>query len=204
MKFTQALDKVLGQKSKVKVLRHLITTRAELNGRQIASDLGMSPWVCHKTLNELCSQGILLMRNVGRTHLFRLNQESYLVRNLLSPLFKKESALLKTASREIIKEFNISVVSVILFGSVAKKKEKPYSDIDLMVLIPKSNDKKRAEKFFENKNEYFISKFGNVLSPYILTMAEFKRRYRRGNKLIREILLTGESIYGKSISEIIK
>ncbi len=54
---------------------------------------------------------------------------------------------------------------------------------------------------FRLNNDYFISRFGNVLSPIILSMAEFRQRYRGGDGLLREIVDTGRVIHGKLISE---
>jgi DNA-binding IclR family transcriptional regulator len=51
---------------KVKILRHLANTRLEMSGRQIASDIGMSPWACHRALQDLTDQGVLVMRNRRR------------------------------------------------------------------------------------------------------------------------------------------
>ena len=79
MKYSRPLDDLLGQKSKVKILRHLANTRLEMSGRQVAADIGMSPWACHRALQDLTDQGVLVMRNIGRAHLFRLNEESYVV-----------------------------------------------------------------------------------------------------------------------------
>lgn len=97
MKYSRPLDDLLGQQSKVKILRHLANTRLEMSGRQIAADIGMSPWACHRALRDLSDQGALVMRNVGRTYLFRLNEESYVVEELLLPLFQKEKQLLEEA-----------------------------------------------------------------------------------------------------------
>lgn len=203
MKYFKALDDLLGQKSKLKILRHLSNTRLEMSGRQIASDIGMSPWVCHQALKDLSAQGVVLMRNVGKTHLFRINERNYLAAEVLIPLFEREKGLLDAAISEIMHGLEDRITSIVLYGSISRREERPSSDFDLLVVVPTSDDKKSAEDFFATKNDYFISRFGNVLSPLILSVKEFHERYRGGDPLIHEIVSSGRAIYGKSMSEVI-
>jgi predicted nucleotidyltransferase len=203
MKYYQPLNDLLGQKSTVKILRRLSLTRLEMSGRRIAAELNLSPWTCHLALRELAEQGILIVRNVGRTHLFQLNEKNYIVEKLLLPLFAVEAELLPTAIREITVGLPGSIVSVILYGSISRHEERPSSDVDLLVLVAGENDRREVRAFFERENEFFIARHGNVLSPLILSVAEFDRRYRDGDELAREIVETGQMIYGQLISEVL-
>jgi predicted nucleotidyltransferase/biotin operon repressor len=203
MKYSRPLDDLLGQQSKVKILRHLANTHLEMSGRQIASDIGMSPWACHRALQDLTDQGALVMRNMGRTYLFRLNEESYVVEELLLPLFQKEKQLLEAAIREMVDGLSKSIVSIILYGSVSRGEERSSSDLDVLVLVSTDADQDQIQELFAEKNDYFISRFGNVLSPIILSIAEFRQRYGGGDGLLREIVDTGRVIHGKLISEVL-
>jgi len=202
MKYYQPLDDLLGQRSKVKILRHLCSTQLEMSGRQIATDLGLSPWACHLALRALTEQGILLMRNAGRTYLFRLNKINYVVERLLLPLFAEEGGLVQVAIQEIVADLSESIVSIVLYGSVSRGQERSFSDIDLLVLVVAKEDQQNVQNVFEQKNESFIARFGNVLSPLVLPVTEFRQRYREGDALITEIVNTGQVIYGKLISEV--
>ena len=125
------------------------------------------------------------------------------VAEVLIPLFEGEKGLLDAAISEIVHGLEDRIISIVLYGSISRGEEKPSSDFDLLVLVPTSNDRKSAEGFFATRNDYFISRFGDVLSPLILAAREFQERYRGGDPLIREIVNTGRAIYGKSISEVI-
>lgn len=203
MRYTNPLDGILGQKSKVKILRYLTGGRTEASGRQIASDIKMSPTVCHRALNELVSQGIILTRRTGNIHLFRLNQENYMVEKMLLPLFSKEREVTRVLAKEVSKEIGEDVVSIILFGSVARGEEEPYSDIDLLAVTQNKESKAKLKSLFSKRQEDFIRRFGNVLSPYIVTKADFKRRYQQNDPLIREAVKTGQLILGKRVSEVL-
>ncbi|MFZ3063590.1 MAG: nucleotidyltransferase domain-containing protein [Actinomycetota bacterium] len=203
MKYTNPLDDILGQKSKVKILRYLSKDNTEASGRQIAADVKMSPTVCHRALNELVSQGIISTRRTGNIHLFRLNMDNYMVEKMLLPLFKKESGMMRMLAKEVSKEIREDVISIILFGSLARRAEEPYSDIDLLVVAQNAESKEKLKTFFSKRQDDFIRRFGNVLSPYIITRTDFKRRYQKNDPLIREAVKTGQLFFGKRVSEVL-
>ena len=204
MKFYQVLDDLLGQHSKVKILRYLCQTRLEMSGRRIAKDLGLSPWACHLALRQLTDQGVLTMRNVGRTCLFCLNEGNYVAAKLLLPLFTGEAHLLQNAIEELTAGLDKSIISVILYGSVARKQEHPFSDLDLVVLVPSDASRKKVRALFESSEESFIARFGNRLSPLILPVAEFRKRYRNRDPLIMDVVNTGRVVSGQLITEVIR
>jgi predicted nucleotidyltransferase len=77
------------------------------------------------------------------------------------------------------------VVKVSLFGSIASRTEKFNSDIDLFIQVKNKDDKRQVELATEKLATLCLEKFGNVLSPYILTKEELKAR--SGLKLISNI-----------------
>lgn len=56
MLFSNPLDKILGQVSKIKILRFLINSQAQLNGREIAKNVGLSHVKVHTALKDLSKQ----------------------------------------------------------------------------------------------------------------------------------------------------
>ena len=98
MRIHNPLDKILNSEIKIKILRFLCRTEAEWSGRQIASEIKVSPPSCHKALRELHNEKILLLRGVGKSHLYQLNKENFLILELLKPLYEKESSISDNAS----------------------------------------------------------------------------------------------------------
>jgi len=207
MRIHQPLNKILNNETKVKVLRFLYSNDIEWSGRRIAREIQISPATCHKALQELYLEGIVLLRNVGKTYLYQFNHENYVAKELLHPLFKKEERLLKVISRLLRDEFSEKVkeriVSIALFGSVEKREDRPDSDIDLLVLVPRAKDKEKLERAFDNLNEKTVRLFGKVVSPYIESVSEFRRKYRQGLPVVREIVQYHKLISGKSLREVI-
>jgi len=207
MRIHQPLNKILNNETKVKVLRFLYSNDIEWSGRRIAREIQISPATCHKALQELYSEGILLLRNVGKTYLYQFNHDNYVAKELLHPLFKKEERLLKVISRLLRDEFSEKVkeriVSIALFGSVEKREDRSDSDIDLLVLVARAKDKERIEKAFDNFNEKTMRLFGKIVSPYIESVSGFRRKYRQGLPVVEEIVQSHKLISGKSLREVI-
>lgn len=203
MEYQQIFDKLFGQKTKLKILRYLVKNLVEQSGRQIAKNTEIAHRQCHKVLQELYAQGILNMRHIGNAYLYSLRKEHYLVERVIEPFFAVESRLLKDLVEEIKKIRTKDIISIGLFGSIPKGKEKPHSDIDILIVVNKDANKEKIASLIRAKNEYFISRFGNSLAPYMVTEKEFVSRYKKGDKLIRNTIKDGEIIFGKTFGELV-
>ncbi len=202
MKITSPLDKILNNETKIKILRFLFKTNAEWNGRQIAKEIGVTPATIHKALRSLNKEGVLLLRNIGKTHVYTLRHNNFTVSNMLKPLFAKEEKVLDSIFSIIRRKISTSnikkgVVSVILFGSVNLGKEHPTSDIDIMVIVTDTKIKQKAELLFEDIDKKVSQEFGNTISAYINTVLEFKSKYKKGLAVIKNISKSNKLIYGK-------
>lgn len=202
MKFRDTLENLLAQKSKIKILRFLFKNKLELTGREMARSIKMDHKTCHRSLKELSEQGVVLVNNTGGGVLYKINEKNLLVKELLYPLFEKESRLIKVMSQSLINKLKIPLLSAVLFGSIVQGKERPTSDVDLLLIV---SDKKRKERVKGALSDFeydFICEFGNMLSPIILTLAELRNKIKTKNRLIAGILRMGDSIAGKSVEEL--
>lgn len=209
MKITNTLDKILDNKAKVKILRFLFKTNAEWNGRQIAKEIGVTPATTHKALQSLNKEGVLLLRNIGKTHVYTLKHNNFTVSNILKPLFYKENKILDSIFGIIRRKISASsikkgIVSVVLFGSVNLRKERPTSDIDIMAIVTDLKSKHKAELLFEEIDKKISEEFGNTISAYINTVLEFKSKYKKGLAVIKNIIKSNKLIYGKPPERIIR
>lgn len=208
MKIANPLDKILDNEAKVRILRFLIKTKAQWNGRQIAREIGVTPATAHKALQGLHKEGVLILRNIGKTHVYNLNGDNYLVSNLLQPLFAKEEKTLSSIIDMIRRRIEAADVkkhisSVLLFGSINLHKGHPTSDIDLAVVIKDEKSRKNTEALFEEIDKKASSKFGNAVSPYINTEAEFKAKHKKGLGVIKNIVKSHQLLYGKEIKALV-
>src|SRR3989344_4190382 len=90
--------------------------------------------------------------------------------NYLENLFGSKVRIKLT--RTLYKFKDKKIISLALFGSLAKGEEDFNSDIDLLII---TKNKKLASQISEKCNLEIIDKFGNVLMPYILNKNEFKK-----------------------------
>ncbi len=179
-------------------------TGAEWNGSQIAKEIGITPAATHTALKALQREGMLVLRNMGKTHVYSLKEDSFLVSNLLKPLFAKEDKILDTIISLIKRKISSSrekkdIASVVLFGSVSISKERPTSDIDLVVIVENAKAKVAVERLFEELDARISKEFGNTLAPYINTRAEFKAKHKKGLAVVRNILKSHNLIYGERL-----
>lgn len=208
MKFTKPLDEILNTEAKIRILRFLCRTNAEWNGSQIAKEIEITPAATHAALRALQEEGVLTLRNMGRAYVYSLKENSFLVSNLLKPLFTKEYHILDTIIALIKRKISSSkvredIITVALFGSVSVRQERPVSDIDLVVIVGNAGIKPVVERLFGEIDGKISKQFGNTLSLYINTRSEFKLKHKRGLAVVKNILRTYRLICGERLENLL-
>ena len=209
MRLNSPLDKILNGEIKIRILRNFCRATGEMSGRQMAKMVGVTPKTAHEILQNLLREGILIMRAVGKTHLFRLNVERPLVQVVLKPLFLAEDALSKQlfdAICDAIKKSPLKddILSVALFGSIYEKTEQAKSDVDLFVIVKTAEQKKKAEALFSGIDERLSSRWGNLISPYVNSMAELKTNIKKKTGPALHILKAYKLIYGERLEKLLR
>ncbi|MFH0828436.1 MAG: nucleotidyltransferase domain-containing protein [Candidatus Omnitrophota bacterium] len=208
MKFTKPLDNILNTEAKTRILRFLCKTSAEWNGSQIAKEIGITPAAAHTALKTLQKEGVLELRNMGKTHVYNLKKDSFLVSKLLKPLFAKEDKILDIIIGMIKRKVSSSkakkdIASVALFGSVNLGRDQATSDIDLVVIVENIKAKAVVERLFGEIDERVSKEFGNTLSTYVNTRTEFKAKYKKGLAVVKNILKSHNLIYGERLKSLL-
>jgi len=204
MQLVNSLESILGQVSKIRVLRFLANTGMEFNGQEIASAVGLSHVQVHAVLKELNRRDVVGMRRVGKAILYRLNPKNELVRKIIIPLFEKEAGLKNMLSDTLIKYLKRPAPkSVILFGSFASGEARPDSDIDVLIVASRKEDVGALDESLKRAEVGITAGFGNRLAPIVMHEAEFKKRFKRKDKFVLNIARQGSVIFGKTINEII-
>lgn len=203
MLLDRPLDDILGQYSKISILRFLVKSQAQLNGREIAKNVGLSHVQAHTALKDLTKQGVVNMRSVGNSLVYWLNEDHFLVKEIIRPVFEREQGVFKHVVRIILKEVKPPrPLSIILFGSFAKGSASADSDIDIVIVYPSPKKKSLMAKELSEAEKKVTSLFGNRLASVPLRIDEFQKKLKAKDKFINEIMRTGRVIYGKNISEL--
>ncbi len=205
------LDDILDSRSKARVVR-LFALRTDdflASGREIARLTALSPPAAHAALRSLLDARVLGREIVGRQHLYRLNSRARLVRDLLRPLFARESALREDVGAFLEKKISGSglrglVVSAILYGSLAVGRAGESSDCDVAIVARDARAKARLEKaFLETISAEFFGEFGFHVDPYVKTAAEFRRKLRRNEPPLTTLMKSYRMLFGKDPVEIL-
>lgn len=205
MAIEKSLDNILNTISKVKIIRLFISRREDFvaTGREIARLIGVTPPAVHAALKELYNQDILKRNIIGRQHLYELNANNRIVKNILTPAFKGELSIKKDIIIFLKKAINKDklknkILSLILYGSLQTGKTNQKSDVDIAIITKGQRDKQQLEKVFtEDITDKFHEYFGAHLDIYIKTKDEFIRRLKKNLPPISTLMRSYSVIYGK-------
>lgn len=204
---TSSSPRALHEDAQTRVLRFLWRSRAEWSGREIARKVGLSAPACHETLKKLDARGLVELRRVSNVHLYKINSENYLVRHVFALQFAAEAAMPKriaaAVKKSLVDPSKSDIVSIVLFGSMARGTERLASDLDLLVVVPAKDSVKALEPRIECLRTLLFKRFSMPLSPYIQTLLDLRKKHHRELPLIREILKDGRLIFGQDIKELL-
>ncbi|MBL7071440.1 MAG: nucleotidyltransferase domain-containing protein [Candidatus Omnitrophica bacterium] len=206
MKIRDKLDEILNQGSKIKILRFLFAAKDEHTGRGIAKAINMSVSSTYETLQEMKDIGIVSARRKGKAKLYKLRENNHFVKELLAPLFEKEKALYNNIINSIKKALlknKKNIISIAIFGSVASNQETSKSDIDLAVIVRNNRERTKTDELIDKLSIDMAQKFGVAISPYVLTVLEFRHKYSKKLPIIKSIVSNNKLIYGEPIERII-
>lgn len=100
---------------------------AEFTESQVREEIGLPRSSTQRALKDLAEQGMVGVRSVGRTLVYRLDPEDPLVRHL-------KIARAIAAARRALAPVSDAVELAILFGSASRGEDTRDSDIDLLVV----------------------------------------------------------------------
>lgn len=179
MKFHISLLDVLNSKTKVKIIKFLLTHEASMSEREIASILKVSHMSVNRTMRDLAELNFVNFITIGKAHLWRVNRKSYAFK-ILSELIKGVSGIkepIEDLKKILLRNLPKTLIKrVVLFGSVAEGSERTNSDIDVFVLVRDKQGKEKLEPQIEKLSNVCLELYGNRLAPYILTKQEMKQK----------------------------
>jgi predicted nucleotidyltransferase len=150
--------------NKLKIINYLAKNKGKHTMHELSKTLNIPYATFYRVVKK--SSDILTTELVGKSKLLSLNKESILTSHLAiaSDEEKKEFLKKQPLINLIHKDLDTSEV-VLLFGSYAKNKPKPHSDIDLAILNKTGN-----KSFSLNKLEILLNK---EINPMFFSFSEF-------------------------------
>ncbi len=194
MKFHNTLEEMFSSKVKIAVMKLMcLNPERKFSGREMARLLNQSASRVLEVLELFRKNAVVNRETVGRASQWGLNKESVVVEEVSSLINVERKIYMELKSKiyeTLIREK--SVQKVVLYGAVARKKEKPESDIDVFILVTTKKDKELAAELVGKLNKYLLPRYGNVMSESIYSEREWKDMER--TKLFKKIESEGEII----------
>lgn len=195
MRFHESLNEILGNKIQIKLLRILVKTRGSYTGRELARLINHSQNQTSLALKELERNGLVVWQSAGRSHLYSVNRDNIMISTFLEEAFQFEDSLLRKLAEIFSTSIGKDLLSIVLFGSVAKGEERPGSDIDLVLVIKDKADISVVEERVANASLLATRQFGNQAMPVVVTTTDYDRKIKSKKGFWSEVAMTGRRIY---------
>jgi predicted nucleotidyltransferase len=193
------LETVFGTKARVTLLRLMSCESRPLTARQLAALSGLNHRTVVEALDPLTRIGVVEKRHAGPSYLYSLGMESITVQRLVLPALEAERGLPNALREEIVDLFAPKAVSIILFGSLARREEKRGSDVDVLVVMADEKGRAGIEERALEAGHSFFKKYGRPLSIHCVTLADVRQG---GIAFMSEAVNGGETLFGKPIVEL--
>ncbi len=167
---------MFSSKVKIAVMKLMcLNPERKFSGREMARLLNQSASRVLEVLELFRKNAVVNRETVGRASQWGLNKESVVVEEVSSLINVERKIYMELKSKiyeTLIREKSIQ--KVVLYGSVARKMEKPESDIDVFILVTTKKDKELAAELVGKLNKYLLPRYGNVISESIYSEREWK------------------------------
>lgn len=169
----------------LKIIKGIIRDNGEFSLRDVARRIKIAPSTAKEALDFLLSQNILEKRQIGRNYLFKIKN------NVLTEQIKILYSLLELNACGLVDELikkRPEILSIILYGSVAKGEDDNKSDIDILLI-----SRKKIE-IPELKSEKLINREITIIN---YTYKEWKDKSENDKAFYYNVILNCIPLYGE-------
>jgi predicted nucleotidyltransferase len=194
MKWNNVLNEVVGSKLKVGIIRILYDAAGPLTGLKIAHAAGYSHTQTYKALDDLENLGIVSKSYAGASHLYSINRGNYIVREMLATALRAERGMLGALASRFYERMGDELVSITVYGSVARRDDEPGSDLDLILVVRDGSDLESLEDVAAEVSLDAALEFGGPVSAFVVAETEYKRRLDVGKAMWASVRREGREI----------
>ncbi len=169
----------------LKVIMGIIRERGEFTLRETARKLNISSSTTKRMLDYLLAKDIVEKRQRGKNHLFKIKQH-YLARQI--KILYSLSEIRSSGIVEELLEKRPEILSIILYGSVARGDDDDRSDIDILVITRKESE------LPELTGEQRINREVSFLH---YTYTEWKKKAEKDRVFYQQVILNCIPLYGE-------
>lgn len=146
------LNGILGSEANVRVLRELVLSEQALSTSALASRTGLSSVGARNALNVLLEWKVMRRLGSARSVVFQIN-DKHPLRGALEDLFVAERSIfteLIRAIEEQLDRLGPGLLAAWLYGSVAKERDRPTSDVDIAIVTRRSERSRLKDRLTES------------------------------------------------------
>jgi len=193
MVLNRTIESAVSTDAKVKVLNLLLKRGFSATGREMGRLCGISQTMAIKILKEFENMKIARSMSAGKSVLWSGDESSFAYEKAQKLLeYRNDFVPFEHLKKMLKKEFNLPwIIKAVIFGSVAEKKEKYSSDIDVFLCLTSNIYRKKAEEICNELSIKCLKLYGNPLRAYILTEHEMDSPANRTliNNIHRGVIL---------------
>ncbi len=190
------MEDILGSKIKIRILRLFYRTRGLFTGREIARLIEFSQDATQRALNDLTRHGLLRRDYVGTSYNYYLYEDHMLVDKVVNKAFFAEQNAIREIARIFKEQLGEEFQRAIVFGSVAKKKERPDSDVDILIVVSDGIETDAIEDQVNEAANLATAASGNPVMPIVIQAGEYEKKKKAKSKqgIWKEIFDRNKSI----------
>lgn len=197
---------LLGTRTKVAVLRALSGAGSPLSQREVARRARLTPRSVGVALEDLVATGVVHRHLGGREHLLTLNEAHELV-SALRALFVADTAYFPALRRALAavarKDKGAGLVTVAVFGSVARGEESPTSDLDILLIGQTQTAAERWRSWYLDAAPELQTRFGARVNPVAYALSEAQQHWERKVAPFSDVMRDAVVVVGASLREVL-
>jgi predicted nucleotidyltransferase len=187
------------------VLRVLARADVGFSGRQVHGLAGIgSTSSVHRALAGLVRLGLVSAEAQPPSIIYRMNREHALwpvVELALSARARVLESIGQYCVEEVPEEVpSESDLTVVVYGSVARRESTLDSDIDLFVVYPDAFDQDARADFNYRLSEHVERVSGNETQIFSVERSQLAQRISEGDPLVKNVLADGILVHGKPLT----
>ncbi len=158
--------------------------------KEISRNTGLGSGTVNNFLKNIYKDNILKKEIVGNVHLYQLNNESEIAKQM-----KILNIIIELEKAKFVEKFtkdDDTIISIILYGSYANGEYDSKSDIDLLILAGK-------KKQFTNSIQKLESKTKKTISIQMLTITDWQKIKEKDKIFYESILQNHIILYGSGL-----
>ncbi len=192
----EPLADLLSSKAKVAILRVVCHANAPLSGREIARRAGVWSSAASRALGELTASGILSCRDHGRAKTYELQNTDVPLVASLRELFTAEADRYRGFIADVVHEVP-EALTVLLFGSEARKEAGPSSDTDVLIVV-EQGDETLEQRIVERCLDIAM-RHGIALSWHVADLHDLREWEATDNPFWRNVTQESIRLHGNSL-----